>query len=68
MTPLAVLGLGLPTVPLSVAAVAGALSILHPCAFPLLPAYLASYAASRHGRKSGSRQRLAASYTSSSYT
>src|SRR5690349_12349857 len=46
MTALGVLGLGLPTMPLSVAALAGALSILNPCAFPLLPAYLASYAAS----------------------
>jgi cytochrome c-type biogenesis protein len=44
MALLAVIGPGLPAVPLSVAALAGALSILNPCAFPLLPAYLASYA------------------------
>ena len=43
LTTLGAFGLRMPAVPLAVAVLAGALTTLNPCSFPLLPAFLSYY-------------------------
>ena len=43
-------GTGLtPTVPISIALVAGGLAVVNPCGFPLLPAFLSYYLGAQEG-------------------
>jgi cytochrome c biogenesis protein CcdA len=49
---------GIEAVPLSIAVTAGGLSVLNPCGFPLLPAYLSLYVGAREERLASAGGRL----------